>query len=98
MSLNGGLLTKTYIKRTDQPVHPHSLIKASIARLQDKWKLQNEWTIEKALFQTERVYNNYGPSFLHTVDSRYLELQGTLKNSSRYPVLRHIRFADLRKK
>ena len=33
-----------------------------------------------------------------TVDSRYLEFEGTLRNTSRYPyVLRHIRFAELTK-
>ena len=32
------------------------------------------------------------------VDSRYLEFQGTLWNTSRYPyLLRHIRFAELTK-
>ena len=35
--------------------------------------------------------------YLYTVDSRYLEFQGTLWNISRYPYLRHIRFAELRK-
>ena len=38
------------------------------------------------------------PLMTSTVDSRYLEVEGTLKNSSRYPYFDIIRFVVLREK
>ena len=45
----------------------------------------------------EFSYNENG-KFQYTVDSRYLEIEGTLKNSSRYPYFDISDFVVLRKK
>ena len=79
-------------------IKPHPPQKSSMCRLLNLPKEWYGWRLRDWPNGVSTDTKNKSPNIDNTVDSRYLEVQGTLWNTSRYPVLRHIRFAELRKK